>query len=109
MRFFVAGWFDTAVALEEERVEDYATSMEMLRKWHEEGVVQSFEFFSDRLGGMAIFEVADVDELQRLLDLVPLVDEDAFALSMAELFDLHDDERTTAEIVHEIVTRQLGS
>lgn len=103
VRFYVAGVVHDGVELDEERLDFYAETLETLRKWHSEGIVESYEFFADRMGGIAIFVTEDIEELQSLLDTLPLVGEDGFTLHVSELVEVKSD-----HTVHDVVSQQLG-
>lgn len=87
MRFIVTGEFDEGVEMTNELLDAYVRAIELLRKWQAEGIVESYEFFADRIGGYAVYRAASHEALEEILESVPLLDFDPFTLTIAELLD----------------------
>ncbi|MFN8102990.1 MAG: hypothetical protein U0U69_00845 [Acidimicrobiia bacterium] len=86
MRFLVIGEFDESLPFDT-RSEEYRRTVEVLGDWERRGVVERYELFNDRFGGIVILSAASHEEAEALLEQLPFVDFDTFSLQIRELVD----------------------
>lgn len=86
MRFLVIGEFDESLPFDT-RSDEYRRTVEVLGDWERRGVVERYELFSDRFGGIVILSAGSYEEAEALLEQLPFVDFDTFSLQIHELVD----------------------
>lgn len=86
MRFLVIGEFDESLPFDTTS-DEYSRTVEVLNEWERRGVVERYELFSDRFGGMVILSADSHEEAEDLLEQLPFVDFDTFSLQIRELVD----------------------
>jgi len=86
MRFLVIGEFEGPPDFDDTS-ETYADTLDVLRDWEAKGIVDRYELFSDRFGGIVIFRADDHEAAEALLEQLPFVEFDGFTLQMHELVD----------------------
>lgn len=86
MRFLVIGEFDESLPFDTTS-DEYSRTVDVLGDWERRGVVERYELFSDRFGGLVILSADSHEAAEELLEQLPFVDFDTFSLQIRELVD----------------------
>jgi hypothetical protein len=92
VRFLVIGEFDENVTVDSGLIDAFTRTVAKLRGWQDSGIVEQFEFFQGALGGCAFFATNDLAALEQLLEGLPVIEHDAFTLTVHPLLDLGEEQ-----------------